>query len=441
MRKALEGICSEKRSGCEKEMGAENREREILEESARGIERRLKKLQTFTATPGRGVTRLPFSKEARRAADYLRLEMESAGLEAYVDVVGNVRGLLRADEPEAETIMMGSHYDTVKQGGAYDGAAGVVCALRVAELILRSGIRRKYNLEIIAFNDEEGMMFGSGCLGSKSLTGQVSREDIARLTDENGISIEEWMRRWGSEPEALDGNRIDLNKVRAFFEIHIEQGPVLDNAREEIGIVSCIVGLLRCVVTVEGRADHAGTTPMNMRQDAIGIAAKAISHLDEFADDAGDGAVATCGFIRAQPNAMNVVASQCEFTMDIRAKDAAVIDGITNRAVQILDEECRRCGAVYHVDIKLRQPPVSMAKPLMDRLAEKCEVHGYRYRQMLSGAAHDAMIFADKTDTAMVFVPSSEGRSHCPEEFSRCEDLDKAVQIVYETIADMMSGA
>lgn len=398
------------------------------------IRQRLEKLCTYTATPGKGVTRLPFSGEARAAAEYLQAEMEAAGLKAWIDLVGNVHGYLPAEKPDSQVILMGSHYDTVKNGGKYDGIAGVVCAISTAEAIIQGGYKRKYALEIIAFNDEEGMMFGSGCLGSKSLTGQVDQHYIEHLTDENGISIREWMMRWGSEPTQIDTLKMDMKKVKAFFEIHIEQGPVLFENCEKIGIVTGIVGLMRCMVNVEGRADHAGTTPMNMRKDAIDIASKVIAELNRIAAEENNGSVATCGFIRAYPNAMNVVAGKCEFTLDIRSPQDISIEHMKNKIWRILNRETETVHANWDVDIKLQQPAVTMSPRLVSILSEKCEQHQYKYRQMVSGAAHDAMIFADKTDTVMVFVPSQEGRSHCPEEFSKCSDLAKAVQIVTETI-------
>lgn len=411
---------------------------DITKAVTQDIQRRLKQLRLYTRTPGNGVTRLPFSEEARQAVDYLKEEMAGAGLEVFVDLVGNVRGTLRADAADADTILIGSHYDTVKNGGEYDGIAGVVCALSVAEYIKKCCGARKYNLEVIAFNDEEGCMFGSGCLGSKSLTGQVDKDYLTRLTDENGISIEEWMRRWGADPDLIDENRLDLDRIRAFFEIHIEQGPVLDQADQEIGVVTGIVGLLRCMAVITGRADHAGTTPMTMRRDSISIASKVICELDRLANQEKNGAVATCGFIRAFPNAMNVIAKKTEFTMDLRSIEDASIDHMKERIWGLLDQYAKECGAGYDVDIKLRQPAVQMSEDLVRRLSEKCELHQYKAMKMTSGAAHDAMIFADKVDTAMVFVPSREGRSHCPEEFSRYEDLGKATQIVFDVIADMM---
>lgn len=417
--------------------GESGRMDDITAEIQKNIAKRLKILRQYTSTPGNGVTRLPFSEEARGAAEYLKNEMAKAGLHSWIDLVGNVRGFLPAEDPEAQVILMGSHYDTVKNGGEYDGIAGVVCAISTAEALIKQGKKRKYALEIIAFNDEEGMMFGSGCLGSKALTGLVDQHYIEHLTDENGISIKEWMLRWGSDPAQIATLKLDLNKVRAFFEIHIEQGPVLYEEKEDIGIVNCIVGLLRCMITVNGRADHAGTTPMNMRKDSINIASKVIAKLDEFAAEEYNGSVATCGFIRAFPNAMNVVAKKCEFTMDIRSSQNESIRNIKDKAWKLLYDSAEAVGAKCDLDIKLRQPAVTMNKQLVELLKVKCAEHHYKYREMVSGAAHDAMIFADKVETVMVFVPSAWGRSHCPEEFSHYSDLAKAVQIVTETIEDL----
>lgn len=407
-------------------------------EIEKNLERYLEDLRQFTATRGKGVTRCPFSMEAREAAEYLKREMEAIGLSAYIDLVGNVRGRLEATEPDAKTIIIGSHYDTVKSGGAYDGIAGVVCGMEIARIIQKNVKHRHFALEVIAFNDEEGMMFGSGCLGSKALTGQVDEAYITRLTDENGISIREWMKRWGSDPEQISTLKLDLSKVQSFFEIHIEQGPVLEQEKKEIGIVEGIVGVLRCMAVVSGRADHAGTTPMEMRKDAISIGTKVISQLDEIAKEEGNGAVATCGFVRAKPNAMNVIAEEMEFTMDIRSREAAAIERMKSKIWALLERYTKEAEAEWQVDIKLSQKPVVMAEELVKKIEEKCKEHHYSHKKMVSGAAHDAMIFADKVDTVMVFVPSRQGRSHCPEEYSEYGHLARAVQITEEVIQDMM---
>ena len=406
---------------------------------AEHLEKHLKILEQFTATKGNGVTRCPFSKEAKQAAEYIKNEMDKIGLSTKIDLVGNVRGRLEATVPNAKTIIIGSHYDTVKNGGAYDGIAGVICGMEIAERIKKSVKDRYFALEIIAFNDEEGMMFGSGCLGSKALTGQIDDNYITRLTDENGISIREWMEAWGSDPNKIAELKLDLNKVRAFFEIHIEQGPILDAEKKNIGIVEGIVGVLRCMAIVKGSADHAGTTPMKMRKDAISIGTKVISQLDRIADEERNGSVATCGFVRAKPNAMNVIAQEMEFTMDIRSKESVSIERMKSKIWALLERYTKEVGATWQIDIKLLQDPVIMNKELVKRIEDKCIEHGYSFKRMVSGAAHDAMVFADKVDTVMVFVPSKCGKSHCPEEHSEYIHLAQAVQITGETIQDMIS--
>lgn len=409
---------------------------DIISIAEKNISRRLKILSEFTSTKGNGVTRLPFSNEGKMAAEYLKSEMENINLKAHIDVVGNVSGRLEATISNAKTIIIGSHYDTVKNGGEYDGIAGVVCAIEIADFINRNCKNRKYALEIVAFNDEEGMMFGSGCLGSKALLGQVDEDYINNLKDENGISIKEWIENWGSNPKDIPSLKLDINNIRGFFEIHIEQGPILDEEKKEIGIVNCIVGLLRCMVTVEGRADHAGTTPMDMRKDAISISSKVISKLDEIAKEENNDSVATCGFIRAYPNAMNVIARKVEFTMDIRSSKNESIENMKDKIWKLLKIYTNEVNATYNIDIKLRQNPVYMDKNLVGSLLNKSKK--YKYKEMVSGAAHDAMIFADKVPTAMVFVPSLNGRSHCKEEDTKYSHLAKAVEITYNTILDMM---
>ncbi len=409
----------------------------LLKECEKHIKERLDHLKSYTSTPGNGVTRLPFSKEARETTEYLKGQMESVGMKAYIDLVGNVRGRIEGCEKNAPAIMLGSHYDTVKNGGQFDGIAGVVTAIEIADLLQKNNVKLKYPLEVAAFNDEEGMMFGSGCLGSKALMGEVDQDYIRRLTDENGKSIEQWMYDWKSDPQKISSLKLEKNSLKAFIEIHIEQGPVLNEEKCELGIVDCIVGLLRCMVTINGRADHAGTTPIPLRIDAMDIAGNVISKIRKFAEAENNGSVATCGFIRAYPNAMNVIAGNVEFTIDIRSKQDESISSIMNQIQDLLDNLTRAVGASYDVEVKLRTQPVNLSKQLIDFLEEGCKNNRYSYRIMTSGAAHDAMIFAEKVNTAMLFVPSLNGRSHCPEEWTDINYFAKAVKTVYETIVKM----
>lgn len=413
----------------------------ILQDSAERIKKLLTDLSQFTSASSGGVTRLPFSPAAKQATLYIKEEMGKIGLKTQIDLVGNVHGILEAGDGDAKTLIMGSHYDTVKNGGRFDGIAGVVCALEVARLLVENSIKLKHSFEVIAFNDEEGMMFGSGCLGSKYIMGEVDHHYITHLTDENDISIRQWMINWGSNPDEITKKVFDIDKILAFLEIHIEQGPVLDKEDIELGIVNCIVGLLRCMITVRGRTDHAGTTPMAMRRDAMDISAKVISRLGEFAAVQNNGAVATSGFIRAVPNAMNVIAGQVDFTVDMRSCQNESIEDMYRRMCDLLNELTSDVGANYEIDVKLRTKPVNMADPLVKALEKICTANGFHSKTMLSGAAHDAMIFAaDGIDTSMIFVPSVDGRSHCPEENSKYDDFAKAVKAAFDLVCGINTG-
>ena len=241
------------------------------------IVKALEALQKFTATPGCGVTRFPYTKEAREACAYLKERMEAVGLAVRLDNSGAVIGRLEGKSPA--TIMIGSHFDSVRHGGAYDGIAGVVCAIEVARLLKESGKELGYSLEVIATNDEEGARFNAGLFTGKVLLGQLNCEDIKAQVDADGVSVYQAMAAYGLKPEEIAEHKRD--DVKAFIEIHIEQGPVLEAEHKEMGIVDVIVGIKRARIRINGRADHAGTMPMHMRKDALEQATKVISKIGD----------------------------------------------------------------------------------------------------------------------------------------------------------------
>lgn len=402
------------------------------------ISNNLKELSKFTSTPEKGVTRLPFSDEARQATEYLKKIMSETGLEVFTDCVGNVHGRFNSQDKDAKTIIIGSHYDSVKFGGMYDGIAGVICGLEIIRILKKKFNNPKYNIELIAFNDEEGLMFGSGCLGSKMIMGLIDEKYICHMTDENGITIYEWMKHWGSDIKKIYNEKYDTHKIKLFSEIHIEQGPVLDKEKLELGVVDSIVGLLRVMVTINGRADHAGTTPMNMRKDAIMVACKVISQLDRIVKEENNESVGTCGFIRGYPNAMNIVSESVEFTLDIRSKYQESIDNIRSKLWSLIDKYTQENDMTYNIDIKLEQKPVYMNAELVDRVEKNCRDMGYRYKVLGSGAAHDAMIFAQTVPTIMLFVPSKDGASHSVKESSDINDLVKSVLVMEKSLEDII---
>lgn len=394
------------------------------------IARDLEQFKVFTATPGNGCTRLPFTKEAREAGNHLKKLMEEIGLKAWEDTAGNIFGLMEGEDTEAPCVMMGSHYDSVVHGGDFDGIAGVVCALETARLMKEEGFKPKRNFVVAGFCDEEGMRFGTGYFGSGAMLGNRDVEYCKNYKDKDGISIYEAMKSDGLDPEKIGEAKWKEGSISHFIELHIEQGPVLDTEKIELGLVHCIVGMQRYMVTVHGRADHAGTTPMDMRMDAVDAATKVISKIADWAVEKADGTVATTGYIKTVPGGMNIVAERVEFTVDIRSKDVNNINDIANRIRTALDREVKAMGGSYEIDTKLVINPVNLSEEMLEIMEKECEERGYSAKRMLSGAGHDSLEIGQSIPSVMLFVPSKDGRSHTPVEFTKYSDFAKGTVII-----------
>lgn len=389
-------------------------------------------LQEFTATPGCGVTRFPYTTEAREACAYLKERMEAVGLAVRMDNSGAVIGRLEGKSPA--TIMIGSHFDSVKHGGAYDGIAGVVCAIEVARLLKESGTELGYSLEVIATNDEEGARFNVGLFTGKVLLGQLSSEDLKAQVDADGVSVYQAMAAYGLKPEEIAEHKRD--DIKAFIEIHIEQGPVLEAEHKEIGIVDVIVGIKRARIRINGRADHAGTMPMHMRKDALEQATKVISKIGDRARLFRN-CVATVGYLQVEPNVMNIIPQSVTFVVDIRGVDEETIMTQYYSLLADLDKMSLESGLTYDVENLLYAEPVRMDEEIKGHFETSCIERQYDYMHLPSGAGHDAQIFGAQLPAAMLFVPSAGGRSHCPEEKSEAKDLAKAVLVAYDALQTM----
>ena len=401
-----------------------------IEDVTGRIARDLEHLKQYTATPGNGCTRLPFTKEARDAVNYLKELMTEAGLEVTEDAAGNVIGTLKGEDPDAPCVMMGSHYDSVVNGGDYDGIAGVICAVEVARILKEEGFVPKRNFVVVGFCDEEGMRFGTGYFGSGAILGHRDVEYTKKFADTDGVTIYDAMKGYGLDPEKIGEAAWKEGSIGQFLEAHIEQGPVLDAEGTELGLVEGIVGIQRYMVTVHGRADHAGTTPMDMRMDAVDAATKVISKIADWAREKADGTVSTVGYINTVPGGMNIVAEKVEFTVDIRSMNNDNINDITNRIRKALDKEVAEYGGSYEMDNKLTITPVHLSSEMLDFMEADCKERGYTYRRMPSGAGHDSLEIGQSIPTVMIFTPSKEGRSHCPVEFTKYSEFAKASVIM-----------
>ena len=400
----------------------------------RRIENTLTALAQITATPGQGVTRLPFTPELRAAAALLTKQMREAGLSVTTDASGAVLGRLRGRS--GRTVVIASHYDSVCHGGAFDGIAGVVCGIEAARQIGRDGIPED-DLLIAATNDEEGARFGAGFFSTKAFLGAHTVQSLRETRDVRGVSQWDAMAQYGLPPEKLGEAKWDLSRVKAFLELHIEQGPVLEQVGVPVGVVTGIVGMRRRRIVIHGVAGHAGTVPMNQRCDALAAAAAVIAAVP-VAARCFPGAVATVGQFAATPNEVNTIAEQAVFSLDIRSLDERAVCAIDETVLRHVRENCSACGASFETAVTLEQAPVHMDAQLQKILTACAAARGYASLALHSGAGHDSLVMAPHVPTAMLFVPSRGGRSHCPEEFTDCADLARAAEVLTDAVQQLM---
>lgn len=381
--------------------------------------------------PGRPYTRRAFTPLHAEGRAVLKRNFEAAGLTAGIDPAGNLVGRRAGSQPGLGTIMLGSHSDTVPDGGRFDGVAGVVAALEVARALADRGIALRHDLEIVDFLAEEVSIFGVSCVGSRGMAGLRPEGWLARSVD--GTTLEEALREAGGDA-SRDFRRDD---VAAFLELHIEQGPVLEAEGRDIGIVTAIVGITRIEVTVEGRADHAGTTPMGHRLDALSAAARLVLAVEAEALRLAGGArhfAATVGEFEMTPNAANVVPSHVRLLIDVRAEDRDDLEAFA----KALDAGIAEISSATGVAIASRRISEADAVPMnagvVAALEAASETVGARHRRLASGAGHDAAFLARISRAGMIFVPCRDGRSHTPEEWAETADIALGAAVLLNAV-------
>ena len=405
--------------------------RRNLDASIKDIETDLDALAQITDLE-RPWTRRAFSPRFDEGRDYLRRRFRGEGLNVWTDAGGNLIGRREGTEPQAGTIMLGSHSDTVPDGGRFDGVAGVVVALEVARILSRRGVALRHNLAVVDFLAEEVSIFGVSCIGSRAMAGVLPQDWLRRISD--GRDLATAIRDVGGKPESLGAPLAD--DLKAFLELHIEQGPVLEREKIALGVVTTIVGINRVEIEVTGRPDHAGTTPMGLRADALVAAARIVREIERYATELSGGPghfTATVGEFEISPNAANVVPGRVRMLVDIRAERAedkeAFVSWLTG-----LDADG---GNTIEARLISGNPGVQMDEGLQEMLAKAADRLDTRYRKMVSGAGHDAAFMARLCPSAMLFIPCRDGRSHCPEEWADVADLALAAEVLANTIMEL----
>ncbi|MBC1495603.1 Zn-dependent hydrolase [Listeria welshimeri] len=397
------------------------------------IKNHLEQLDVYTATPDQGTTRLTYSKEDLGARNYLKSEMAKVGLTVSEDAIGNIYGRLEGANPDLPAVIVGSHFDSVPNGGAFDGPAGVITGLEVASVFHEQQIKPYFPLEIIAMVEEEGARFGAGLLASRAITGKVTKEMLHEMKDADGITAAEAMAGLGFDANKVHTAIRTKDSVKAFIELHIEQGPVLESANEDVALVDTVVGLTEIKVTIKGQAGHAGTTPMLDRKDALVAAVEILKELPELAIQEGGGTVLTIGKLNVYPNGANVIPDKVVFTVDIRAKEEIHVLNTLEKTKKII-QSAEKNGITCEIEDMLYEKPTYLSKEIHQALTESADKLGFKYRTMVSGAGHDAMIFAGMTEVGLIFVPSHSGISHAPEEWTDYDQLQKGIEVVLETV-------
>ncbi|OUQ88808.1 Zn-dependent hydrolase [Brevibacillus brevis] len=382
-----------------------------------------------------GITRLSFTPEERAAKDLVTGFMKEAGLTVREDEVGNLIGRKEGKNPTAPVVLVGSHIDSVPNGGDYDGPLGVLAGVEVLQTMQEQGIETEHPIEVIAFTDEEGTRFGYGMIGSRGIAGLIKRDELEQA-DKNGVTIAEAMRQTGLDPDRTSLAARTPGSVKAYVELHIEQGKVLESRGLSVGIVTGVAGPLWLNFVLEGEAGHAGATPMNLRRDPMAAAAQVMLVIEEEAGRTGT-SVGTVGRLQAFPGGVNVIPGRVEFSLDLRDVDEAIRDEVEQRIYERAEAICAKRNVTLKVELLQRIAPAVCSDDIQHAVAAACEAEGLEVFRLPSGAGHDCMQLVGLCPVGMIFARSKDGISHNPAEFTTKEDCANGAQVLYRTVLSL----
>ena len=398
---------------------------------AKRFERNFNAISEFGALKGGGLTRLAFSKEDLEARKFLINLIEKNGFKLKIDNVGNIYAIYDDGcEVGAKPVCVGSHIDSVPNGGFYDGTLGVMAGLEALSSIKEAGIKLKRPLWLINFSCEESSRFKTATIGSKIISGKLSQQRLHELKDEDGISLFEAMSTAGFKPQNLDEAILKENSLHAYLELHIEQGPVLERSAISVGVVSGIAAPIRFEITIQGKADHSGATPMNMRSDALLAASHIIIAANKFAKNKKT-AVATVGYVHAKPGVLNVVPGEARLGVDLRDIDKASLEELNLELRNFVGELSRELKFSYEIRELSSDEPVKLSKHAINLLEDEAKKLGIKTLTLPSGAGHDAMNLTKlASSVGMLFIPCVDGISHNTKEAINFKDAVAATRIL-----------
>jgi N-carbamoyl-L-amino-acid hydrolase len=392
------------------------------------VVRHLEGLSEYGKNPQGGVSRVAYTEADRAGREYVMGLMREAGLEVSIDTAGNLVGTRAGSDAALKPIVIGSHIDSVPEGGNYDGDVGSLAAIEVAQILKEHGVRMRHPLQVIIFENEEGVMLGSTAIARGA--------DAARLNSvsQSGKMVRDGIRFIGGNPDRITEVIRHPGSISAYIELHIEQGAVLEQEHVQIGVVEGIVGILDSEVTVEGIANHAGTTPMGQRHDALLSAARFVEKFNQLVTTTSGSQVGTVGWIKAQPGAYNVIPGKVTMGMELRDLDAHKIKDLFERSRGAADEIGRMNGTTFHFSSEDVSAPALTDKYLQGLIALTAKRLGMSTKLMPSGAGHDAQEMANLGPIGMIFIPSVGGISHSPREFSHPSDIENGANVLLGTV-------
>ena len=395
------------------------------------LEDKIVTFSKFGDTGKGGITRLSLSQPALDARAEFSKRMKAAGAEILTDDMGNMYATFVGSE-NLPHIAMGSHCDSVVQGGNYDGILGVMTAMEVAETIATEKIQHRHPITVIIWTNEEGARFDPAMMSSGVITGKFDKAKMLASKDNEGITFGEALDASGYKGE--EKNRMNSKEYMAFVELHIEQGPVLENAKMDIGVVEGVVGMVNYEFEFIGQAGHAGTVPQKMRKDALFAASEAIQYLHRELDKLDEKLVYTTGRIICSPNVHTIIPDDVKFTLDARHQDPAVVQQVVE-VIKKIPSELAKCKVSYN-ELWSRKT-VGYNKEFVNLVEKNAKLYGYSNMRMYSGPGHDAQFVADMIPTTMIFVPSIGGNSHCEIEKTTLDDCLKGANVLLQTILDI----
>ena len=401
--------------------------RQLRVDGAR-IMQHLQALSEFGKNPQGGVSRVAYTEADRQGREYAMRLMREAQLDVHLDAAGNIVGTRAGSDPSLKPLLIGSHIDSVPEGGNYDGDVGSLSAIEVAQILKQNNVALRHPLQVIIFQNEEG-----GTIGSHAIDFGLE-EKLLNQVSQSGKTMRDGTRFIGGDPSQLEGVRRQPGSIAGYFELHIEQGGILEQQKIDIGVVEGIVGILHSEVTVEGFANHAGTTPMDQRHDALLAAAKFIDKVNQVVIGIPGRQVGTVGWIKVQPGAYNVIPGRVTLGLELRDLDEPKINALFTQ----IRSEATKLGQLQGIKFSFTEPtlthPALTDKAFQKRIDEVAKQLGLSTRVMPSGAGHDAQEIAKIGPVGMIFIPSIGGISHSPKEFSRPQDIENGANVLLQTV-------